>query len=97
MRKFKKPLLVSLSVIIIIIALVIAFISPIAKYLIQKYDVKYVGREITLDWVYVNPFTGYVYLNNFKTYESKSDSIFLSAKSVSANFAMLKLFRKLMR
>ena len=94
MRKFKKPLLVSLSVIIIIIALVIAFISPIAKYLIQKYDVKYLGREITLDWVYVNPFTGYVYLNNFKTYESKSDSIFLSAKSVSANFAMLKLFRK---
>jgi len=46
-------------------------------------------------------FTGYVHISNLKVYESKNlpdyqkgDSIFFSAKGVSANFAMLKLLSK---
>jgi len=63
--------------------------------------IKYTGREITMDWAYTNPFTGYVYFSNLKIYEQKSlltghpgDSVFLSASSVSLDFAMLKLFSK---
>jgi hypothetical protein len=74
--------------------LIILFISPIAKYLIEKYDTKYTGREITLDWAYVNPFTGYIHLNDVKFYESKTDSIFLSASGLSGHFDMQKLFSK---
>ena len=73
---------------------IILFISPIIKYLIEKYDVKYTSREITMDWAYVNPFTGYVHLNNLKIYEFKSDSVFISANGLSANFSMLKLLSK---
>jgi hypothetical protein len=94
MRKLKKPLLISLGVVFVITALVIAFISPIAKYLVQKYDVKFLGREITLDWAYVNPFTGFVHLSDVKIYELKSDSVFFSAEGINGNFAMLKLFYK---
>jgi hypothetical protein len=94
MHKFKKPLLISFGVVIVIAAIVIVFISPITKFLVQKYDVKYLGREITLDWAYVNPFTGYVHLSGVKIYELKSDSVFFSAKGISSNFAMLKLFSK---
>lgn len=76
-------------------------ISPITKYFIERYDVKFTGREITTDWVYVNPFTGYVYLNNVIIYEQSglynsatADSISLSAEGLSVNMAMRKLFFK---
>jgi len=94
MSKLKKTLLVFASTIAIFIVVVIIFISPIAKYLVEKYDEKFTGRQITLDRAYVNPFTGYVYLSNLKIHELKSDSVFLSVDGVSANFEMFKLFSK---
>ncbi|HTA61025.1 MAG TPA: DUF748 domain-containing protein [Bacteroidia bacterium] len=94
MNKLKKTALILTSTIVIAVVVVIAFISPIAKYLIEKYDEKFTGRQITLDRAYVNPFTGYVYFSNLKIYEFKSDSIFLSVDGISTNFEMLKLFSK---
>ncbi|MGE0638247.1 MAG: DUF748 domain-containing protein [Bacteroidia bacterium] len=94
MTKLKKTLLTTAIIVVSSIALIIIFISPIAKYLVQKYDVKYLGREITLSWSYVNPFTGSIHLSDLKIYEENSDSIFFSANGVTANFAMLKLFAK---
>lgn len=94
MQTLKKTLFIIIGIIIILVVVVILFISPITKYLIEKYDEKYTGREITLDWSYVNPFTGYIYLNNLKVYEYKSDSVFFSSSSISANFAMYKMLSK---
>ncbi len=94
-RKGWKKILIILSLTIIgLVALVIIFISPIAKYLIQKYDVKYTGREITLKWAYINPFTGYVHLSGLKVYEQKSDTVFFSFNGLSVNLEMLKLLHK---
>ncbi|MGA1977054.1 MAG: DUF748 domain-containing protein [Bacteroidales bacterium] len=99
--KFIKTLITVIIFIISIVVLIILLISPIAKYLVEKNDVKYTGRQIKMGWVYVNPFTGYVYIGDLKIYESKShttlaggDSLFFTAKRLSANFAMLKLFSK---
>jgi uncharacterized protein involved in outer membrane biogenesis len=96
--KLKKTLFIVISSIIIIVMVVILFISPITKYLVEKYDEKYTGRQIEIGWIYVNLFTGYVQITNLKIYESKSlpalkedDSVFFSAKGLSANFAMLKM------
>ena len=93
--KFRKPIIILAGSVLIIAALVILFISPITKYLIEKYDEKYTGRQITMDWVYVNPFSGYFHFNNLKIYEYKSDSIFISLKGLSGTIAVHKLFSKL--
>ncbi|HTJ50924.1 MAG TPA: DUF748 domain-containing protein [Cyclobacteriaceae bacterium] len=77
-----------------VIVIFFLFISPITKFLIEKYDVKYTGRQITLDRAYVNPFTGFVRLRNIKIQEAKKDTLFLTAKEVSADFSMWKLFSK---
>jgi hypothetical protein len=92
--KLKKTLVTLIIIIILSVSLIIIFISPIAKYLVQKYDVKYTGREITMDFTYVNPFTGSVYIKNLKINEFKSDSIFIASKEVSAQLNMFKLFSK---
>lgn len=92
--QLKKTIIILIGSIIVILLIAILLVSPIAKYLIEKYDEKYTGRQIKTGLVYVNPFTGYVHIRNLKIFESKSlpDSVFFSAKGVSANFAMLQLF-----
>jgi hypothetical protein len=80
--------------ILIIVVLVILLISPITKHLIEKYDEKYTGRQITMDWVYVNPFTGYIHFSNLKIHEFNSDSLFIKAKSVNINISLHKLLSK---
>lgn len=94
MHKLTKTLVILLGSIIIIVVVVILFISPITKYLVEKYDEKYTGRQITIDWAYVNPFTGYIHFKNFKIHELISDSVFFSATGVSINVSMLKLLSK---
>lgn len=68
------------------------FASPIAKYLIEKYDVKYLGREVTIDNAYVNPFTGFIRLTKLQIFELESDSVFMDSEYVEADFGILKLF-----
>lgn len=99
--KTKKTAIIIVISTIIAGLLIILFISPIAKYLIKKYDEKYTGRQIEMDWVYVNPFTGYIFIDNLEIYESKTtsaidtiDSVFFSAKGLSANFTLRKLLLK---
>jgi hypothetical protein len=100
-RKLKKPILVIIISLFIVVIVVILFISPITKYLIEKYDEKYTGRQIKTGWVYVNPFTGYIHISNLRIYETQidsgliaADSIFFSSQGLSANFSLLKLLSK---
>ena len=94
MSKLKKTLLIVSGILVILVVLVILFISPITKRLVEKYDEQYTGRQITMDWAYVNPFTGYMHFENFTVYELQSDSIFLHTEGVNINIAMLKLLTK---
>ena len=93
-HKLRKIILIIIGVLLITSVVIILFISPITKYLIEKNDEKYTGRKITMDWAYVNPFTGFVYLKNIKINELKSDSIFFSSNGFSINFSLYKLFSK---
>lgn len=99
--KFRKPLILLSGTIVIIVVAVILLISPIAKYLIEKYDFKYTGRQIKTGLVYVNPFTGFLHIRNLKIYESndsisknQGDSVFLSADGLSASISLRKLLSK---
>jgi len=91
----------SLITAVVVIVVVSLLISPITKYLVEKYSEKYSGRQIKMSSLYINPFTGYVHIGNLNIFESKklsafknADSIFFSAQGVTADFALLKLFRK---
>ncbi|MDB5283407.1 MAG: hypothetical protein JWO06_2482, partial [Bacteroidota bacterium] len=92
--RIKRAIKVLVITILIFFVVLIAFISPIAKYLIQKYDDKILGRKIELGWIYINPLTGYVHIHNLRVYEHNSDTLFFTAQSVSVDFSMLKLFKK---
>ncbi len=89
-KRFRKLLKWTALAVLVFFVVIILFISPIAKWLIQKYGEKYTGRKITIGWAYVNPFTGYVHLENLKIHEYKSDSLFLSTSGLSIDFGLTK-------
>lgn len=68
--------------------------SFLGKVFLEKYDVRWLGREITVDRVYVNPFTGYVHVNGVKIFEEQGDSLFISAEGASARIFLPKLLRR---
>lgn len=92
--KWKKTLLILIFVFMVFVGIVILFVSPITKYLVEEYDYKYTGREIKMDRAYVNPFTGFINFKNFRIYENKSDSIFFSAADLAFNITFYKLLFK---
>jgi hypothetical protein len=92
--KIKKGILVVAITLIVMVVVVIACISPIAKYLLEKYSVKYLGRVIKVEWIYLNPFTGYIHISHLRAYEANSDSLFLTADGVSAKYEVLKMLHK---
>jgi hypothetical protein len=101
--KLKKRFLIAGIIFVIIPTLIILFISPITKYVIEKYSVKWTGRQVKMDWAYINPFTGHIHFSNLKVYEAPphdssgrttSDSVFFSAEGISADFALRKILSK---
>ncbi len=62
MNKLAKSSFFIIGSLLILLIIAILIASPAAKYLIEKYDEQYTGRNITLNKAYVNPLTGYVYL-----------------------------------
>jgi len=94
MRRYKKIILLVLGIVTSFLIIAFLFISPITKYLVEKYDLKYTGRQIKMDWAYVNPLTGYVHFSNLRIYEFHSDSVFFSSKGMSANINLSKLLDK---
>lgn len=86
-----KAAAIVIGIIFFLVILTVILISPITKSLIEKYDEQITGRQITMDRAYVNPFTGYVHISNLKIHEYKSDSLFITAKSLNINFSLYKL------
>ncbi|MDD4970035.1 MAG: DUF748 domain-containing protein [Paludibacter sp.] len=90
-HKLIKAGSIVVGIIFLLVILNMVFISPVTKYLIEKYDEQITGRKITMDWVTVNPLTGYVHIGNLKIHEFRSDSLFISAKSLNVTVSLHKL------
>jgi len=95
--KTKRRLIIAALAIITTVVVLIACASPIGKYIIESYvGPTVLGRHIKTDWVYVNPFTGYVHVSGLKIYETGGDSVtILSARALNVHYNVLKTFTKI--
>jgi hypothetical protein len=91
--KSNRRLLIAVCIILTMVTVVILLASPLTKYLIQKNDEKWFGRQVKTGWIFVNPFTGKARIKNLKIFEADGDSVFFSAKGLNISFATLKLLR----
>jgi hypothetical protein len=91
-RNMLKKILKSAGIILLdVFVLAIIVISPVAKYVIEKNDIDWLGREVIVNNCFVNPLTGTIWLSGLKVFEQNSTSVFFDANYVSANLELGKL------
>lgn len=93
-RRAKKILIITGVVIVSLIVLLVLVASPLAKYMVEKYDEKFTGRQIEVGWIYLNPLTGFMHISNLKVFEKNNDNIFFSAGGITVNVTLRKLLSK---
>ncbi|MBK8883787.1 MAG: DUF748 domain-containing protein [Bacteroidales bacterium] len=90
--RFKKRYKVLIGFVILIAILL--FAAPrVGRWYIVKNSLDLVGRNMTIDKIRLNYFTGTIRIENLKLFESKSDSVFLSFKRLKVNLNYLPLFK----
>ena len=78
LKKILKYIFYLLAITITLFILIILFINPIAKWAIQKYDTKFVGREITLNAINIGVLSGSVDIIGLTVFEKNSENKFLT-------------------
>ena len=91
-KKTRKYVTILASTILVLTSVLFLIVPPLSKYLLEKYDVALLGREIKVGKVFINPFNGLVSIKNLQIFELKKDTVFFTAKQVDANFTTYKLF-----
>ncbi|UAY50776.1 DUF748 domain-containing protein [Ferruginibacter albus] len=92
MKWLRRILFILLITIISLLVLLVIFISPIAKWAIERYSVEYTGRQIKMDKLRINLFTGSVSSKGLKIYEAKSSKLFFQCAELYADIEEHKLF-----
>src|SRR5262245_799507 len=87
----KRILLIFGAIILTFIIIIFAFISPIAKYLIQKNSVEWTGRRIEIGSLFINIFSGGVTAGGLKVYEAGQEKLFFYSKKIQASVSLPKL------
>ena len=94
MKKLKKVLVIFFLLITVLLTLVYFFISPIAKYEIEKNAVEWTGRKVTLGSLNINILNGSVYVKNIKIYEADTNKTFFDCHSIYLKVSLSKMLSK---
>lgn len=87
-----KVLVVLASVLLVLTLALVLFVSPICKYLIEKYSVQYTGRQIRMDKLNINIFTGNVVFRGLTIQEAQGKEVFVQVDRLGLNFTLYKLW-----
>ena len=89
LTRFSKVLLVILALIVLVL-----FAAPrIARWYIVSHSMKLTGRDISIDRIRVNYFTGTVAIYDLKLLENDTISVFVSFKKLKVNLDYFPLLR----
>jgi len=91
MKKLGRFILILLALFAVALILLYAFISPIAKYVIEKHCIEWTGRKITVDKIKISAQNGSVYVKDIKIYEANEDSVFFDCHDIYLKVNLRKL------
>lgn len=97
MKKAKKTLKIIgivLGVLILLIALALLLVSPIAKAYVEKHDKELVGREITIDKLRVNVLAGKVKIQGLTLYEDDGQRTFVQLGDFETSLKLRDLLHR---
>ena len=80
--------------IVLLFALTMAIASPVAKHLINTHGQEWIGRDLHVDRVIINPFTGGVTLKGFTCKETDGENNFIAFDKLYVRVAYPRLIGK---
>ena len=92
MKKAVKIALIILGCILVLLIAAVLFVSPIAKWYIEKHDKELIGRELTIGKLWVNVVSGTVKLENVTLYEDDAKTSFVSFDHFDTRIKVRDLF-----
>ena len=79
---------------IALITVLVIFAGPIAERLIEKHDVRYIGREVFIDDLDVNLLNGRIEVKDFKIMERDTPLVFIGINRVIFDMSVREALRK---
>ncbi len=95
--KIVKILVWILGIVIGLILLILIFISPIAKYIIEHNSEKWIGRQVMLTQLSINLFNGKVNVGGLKILEKDKKTQFIGVQHLLVDIDEGKLFHSVYR
>ena len=92
MFNWKRIVLIVISSLIALVILAAIFISPIAKYVIEKYSEQYTGRLINMNYLRINLFNGDINVKGLRIYEKGRKGVFISVGEINSRVSLLRMF-----
>ena len=94
MKKFGKICGWGALAIVLLFALILAVASPAAKYVVNNYGERIVGRQLHADRVIINPYWGGVTIRGFQCKEPNGETDFVSFDRLYVQIAYPQLIAK---
>jgi hypothetical protein len=91
MFNWKKIFLFTLVSLVALFLLLAIFISPIARYLIERYSEQYTGRLINMDYLRINLFNGDINVKGLRIHEKSKKQVFVGVGEIDARVGLWRL------
>ncbi|MFN5428990.1 MAG: hypothetical protein ACK5BO_13270, partial [Bacteroidota bacterium] len=91
MFNWKKILLFVITSLLALFILAAIFISPIARYLIEKYSEQYTGRLINMDYLRINLFNGEINVTGLRITEKNKRQVFIGVGEIDARVGLWRM------
>jgi len=89
--KIIKPLAITFAALTALLIIIALATPPIAKNYIIKHSKEWIGRQINLQGLYLNLFTGYTRLTGFQLLEQDDQQTFVAFDTLSVELSLLRL------
>lgn len=93
-KMLKRILKITSIIIVAAVILIAVFISPIVKYVIEKNSVIWTGRQITIDGLFLNFFTGSMHISGLRINEANSKTVFFECHDFYTTISIKKFLVK---
>ncbi|MBL8001078.1 MAG: DUF748 domain-containing protein [Flavobacteriales bacterium] len=86
-----KALLLVAAAVLVVLVLALVFHPPILRWAIAKYSPAHTGRQVTVEHIHLNPFTGNVHIRGLHVLEEARDTVFLHVDTIDVNTTLYKM------
>lgn len=95
--KVVKPLIITLSTILVLLIVVALITPPIAKNYIHKHSKELIGRQVNIRSLYLNIFTGYTRITGFQLMEADDLRSFVAFDTLTVDVSLFRLLANELR